>query len=135
MSSYILSKENLPKFISELISKYKVFAPVEDNNVTLFKEIKNSKEINLKYTNSKMPPKNLLFYQTETLFKFTPGTKGKIQSPEIDNGKKVIFGIRPCDAKSYAIIDPVFKEDFEDPFYSSKRENLHQSNEHAQYQV
>ena len=124
MSSYILSKENLPKFISELISKYKVFAPVEDNNVTLFKDIKNSKEVNLKYTNSKMPPKNLLFYQTETLFKFTPGTKGKIQSPEIDNGKKVIFGIRPCDAKSYAIIDPVFKEDFEDPFYLSKRENL-----------
>jgi len=124
MSSYILSKENLPKFISELIGKYKVFAPVEDNDVTLFKDIKNSKEINLKYTNSKMPPKNLLFHQTETLFKFTPGAKGKIQSPEIDNGKKVIFGIRPCDAKSFAIIDPVFKEDFEDPFYLSKRENL-----------
>ena len=124
MSSYILSKENLPKFISELVSKYKVFAPVEDNDVTLFKDIKNSKEINLKYTNSRIPPKNLLFYQTETLFKFIPGTKGKIQSPEIDNGKKVIFGIRPCDARSYAIIDPVFKEDFEDPFYLSKRENL-----------
>ena len=124
MSSYILSKENLPKFISELVSKYKVFAPVEDNDVTLFKDIKNSKEINLKYTNSRIPPKNLLFYQTETLFKFIPGTKGKIQSPEIDNGKKVIFGIRPCDARSYVIIDPVFKEDFEDPFYLSKRENL-----------
>ena len=124
MKSYILLKEDLPKFIKELIDKYKVFAPVDDNDVTLFKEIKNPKEMNLKYNNSKLPPKSLLFCQTETLFKFTPGTKGKIQSPGIDNGKKAVFGIRPCDAKSFSIIDPVFKEDFEDPFYLSKRENL-----------
>jgi len=124
MSSYILSKQDLPKFISELIGKYKVFAPVDKGDVTLFEEIKNAKEINLKYSNSKVPPKNLLFCQTETLFKFAPGTKGKIQSPDIDNGKKAVFGIRPCDAKSFAIIDPIFKEDYEDPFYVTKRENL-----------
>ena len=85
---------------------------------------KNFKEINMKYNNTKVPPKSLLFCQTETLFKFTPGTKGKIQSPDIDNGKKAVFGIRPCDAKSFAIIDPIFKEDFEDPFYVAKRDNL-----------
>jgi len=93
MSSYILQKEKLPKFITELIGKYKVFAPVKDNEVTIFKEIKNSKEINLEYSNSKLPPKNLLFSQTETLFNFTPGTKGKIQSPKFDCEKKVIFGL------------------------------------------
>ena len=124
MSGYILSKDNLPKFITELQAKYKVIAPVGKNNVTLFKEIKNPKEINMNYNNTKVPPKSLLFCQTETLFKFTPGTKGKIQSPDIDNGKKAVFGIRPCDAKSFAIIDPVFKEDFEDPFYVTKRDNL-----------
>jgi len=123
MSGNILSKENLPKFITELQAKYKVIAPVGENNLTLFKEIKNPKEINMKYTNTKMPPKSLLFCQTETLFKFTPGMKGKIQSPDIDNGKKVVFGIRPCDAKSFAIIDPIFKEDFKDPFYTPKRDN------------
>jgi ferredoxin len=123
MSAYILSKQHFPKFISELAVKYKVFAPVDVNDVTLFKEIKNAKEINMKYNNTKVPPKNILFCQTETLFKFTPGTKGSIQSPDIDNGKRVVFAIRPCDAKSFAIIDPVFKEDFEDPFYVTKRDN------------
>ena len=82
MSGYILSKQDLLKFISELAGKYKVFAPVDVNNVTLFKDVKNAKEINMKYNNSKVPPKNLLFCQTETLFKFTPGIKGKIKSPE-----------------------------------------------------
>jgi ferredoxin len=124
MSGYILSKDNLPKFITEIMSKYKMFAPTDIDGVTLFTQIKNPKEIQMKYNNSKLPPKHLLFCQTDTLFKFTPGTKGKIQSPDIDNGKKAVFGIRPCDAKSFAIIDPVFKEDFEDPFYVSKRDNL-----------
>ena len=54
MSSYILLKENLPKFITELTSKYKVLAPVDVNDVTLFKEIKSPKEINMKYSNSKV---------------------------------------------------------------------------------
>ncbi len=123
MSDYILSKENLPKFITELTGKYKVFAPVDVNDTTVFKEIKNAKDVNMKYNNTKIPPKNVLFCQTETLFKFKPGTKGKIQSPDVNNGKRAIFGIRPCDAKSFAIIDPVFKEDFVDPFYVSKRDN------------
>ena len=107
-----------------MAGKYKVLAPVEENDITLFKEIKNSKDINLKYDNTKVPPKNILFCQTETLFKFTPGTKGTIKSPDIDNGKKAVFGIRPCDAKSFAIIDPIFKDDFEDPFYMTKRNNM-----------
>jgi ferredoxin len=124
MSNFILSKEKLPNFIKEITSEYKTFAPVKENEVTLFKEIKDFKEINFDYNNSKLPPKNLLFSQTETLFKFIPGLKGKIKSPEIDKGKKAIFGIRPCDAKSFAIIDPVFKEDFEDPFFLNNRENL-----------
>ena len=124
MNKYILSKDNLPRFITEIMSKHKVFAPVQINNETFFKKIKNPKEINMDYNNSKLPPKSLLFCQTETLFKFTPGTKGKIQSPDINNGKKAVFGIRPCDAKSFSIIDPVFKEDFEDPFYVTKRKNI-----------
>ncbi len=123
MDKYVLPKDNLSKFVSEMIGKYKVFAPVNDNNVTLFKQIKNPKEINLEFTNSKVPPKNLLFCQTETLFKFTPGTKGKIHPVDFDNGGRTVFGIRPCDAKSLAILDRVFKGDFEDPYYLTKRKN------------
>ena len=122
MSDYILSKQDLPKFVTELIGKYKVFAPVDVNDTTVFKEVKNAKEINMKYNNTKVPPKNILFCQTETLFKFTPGTKAKIESVDIDE-KKVIFGIRPCDAKSIAILDHAFKGDYEDPYFLNRRKN------------
>jgi ferredoxin len=125
MSNYILLKQDFPKFVTELINKYKVFAPVYDNSTTKFKQIKNQKEINIKkYSNSNLPPKNLIFCQTETLFKFSPGTKVKIQSSDVNNSEKAVFGIRPCDAKSLTILDPVFNKDIKDPFYITKRKNL-----------
>jgi len=123
MDRFVLSKEKTPKFITEIIAKYNVFAPVENEGITLFKQIKNPSEINLEFSNSKVPPKALLFKQTETLFKFTPGVKGKIDPMDTNGGKTVVFGIRPCDAKSFAILDHVFKGDYEDPYYLTKREN------------
>ena len=37
--------------------------------------------------------------------------------------KTVIFGIRPCDAKSFAILDHAFKGDYEDPYFLNRRKN------------
>jgi len=123
MDRLILPKNKMSEFINAIKTKYKVFAPVENEGITLFKQIKNPSEINLEFSNSKVPPKALLFKQTETLFKFTPGTKGKIDPAGTNDGKTVVFGIRPCDAKSFAILDHVFKGDYEDPYYLTKREN------------
>jgi len=123
MDRLILPKNKMSEFINAIKTKYQVFAPVENDGITLFKQIKNPSEANLKFSNSQVPPKGLLFKQTETLFKFTPGSKGKIDPPDIPNEKTVIFGIRPCDAKSLAILDHVFKDDYEDPYYLTKREN------------
>lgn len=122
MDKMILLKSDFSKFVDELIKKNKVFAPVNNNETIIYKEIKKPSEMNLDFVNSEIPPKALMFHQTETLFKFTPGTKGKIESVNVDE-KKVIFGIRPCDAKSFDILDPVFSKDFEDPYFITRRKN------------
>jgi ferredoxin len=122
MDNMILSKTNLHKFIDELIKKNKVFAPIKNNETIIFNQIKKASEINLDYCNSEVPPKALLFQQTETLFKFTPGTKAKIEPVDIDENN-VIFGIRPCDAKSIAILDHAFQGDYEDPYFLKRRKN------------
>lgn len=122
MDKMILSKSDLSKFVDELIKKNKVFAPVTSKDTIIYKEIKKPSEMNLDFINSEIPPKALMFHQTETLFKFTPGTKGKIESVDVDE-KKVVFGIRPCDAKSFFILDPVFSKDFEDPYFITRRKN------------
>jgi len=122
MDKMVLSKTNLQKFIDELIKKNKVFAPIKNNETIIFNQIKKASDISLDYCNSEVPPKALLFHQTETLFKFTPGTKAKIEPVDIDENN-VIFGIRPCDAKSIAILDHAFLGDYEDPYFLKRRKN------------
>jgi len=122
MDKMILSKSDFPKVITEIIKKNNVYAPVKNNDTIIFDQIKKPSEMNLDFCNSKVPPKKLLFHQTETLFKFTPGTKAKIESVDI-NENNVIFGIRPCDAKGLAILDHAFQGDFEDPYFLKRRKN------------
>jgi ferredoxin len=122
MDSLLLSKNDLSKFITELIKKNKVFAPVKNNETILYEQITKPSEMNLEFCKSEYPPKALIFNQTETLFKFTPGTKANIDPVDVDE-KKIIFGIRPCDAKSIAILDHAFKGDYKDPYFLKRREN------------
>ena len=123
MEKLTLSKRNLLKFIEGLGTQNRIYAPVKDDEVPAFKEIKNLSSVNLVFSNTYMPPKALLFPQTETLFKFIPGRKGEIEPIELDEKKTIIFGIRPCDAKSFDILDRVFKVDNEDPYFFARRNN------------
>jgi ferredoxin len=124
MGFFVLPKQDLSKFIEEVASEYKVFGPVDNNGVTLFEEVKGLSEINLGFSNSKMPPKALLFKQTETLFGFKLGEKPQVKSIDISDGNMVVFGIRPCDARSFAILDHVFKNDYQDPYYLKRRGDM-----------
>ena len=76
MEKLTLSKGNLLKFIEEIGAQNRIYAPVIEDDVPLFKEIKSPSEVNMAFSNSPMPPKALLFPQTETMFKFLPGRKG-----------------------------------------------------------
>ena len=123
MDKLIINKDKIQGFIQQALTRYTVYAPVDNNGLILFKQIKTPDEVSLVFSNSKMPPKSLFFPQTETLFRFTKDESIKIDTPAEVNDKTMIFGIRPCDAKSLQILDMVFKNDYEDPYYLSKRKN------------
>ena len=38
------------------------------------------------------------------------------------SAKRLIFGIRPCDALAYTIVDKLYAWDFPDPYYQKRRE-------------
>jgi len=123
MEDLILPKNKLSDYINKIKSDYTIFAPIKKDELTYYSQIENPSDISLDFINSKYPPKSILFNQTETLFKFKHGLKAEISFKEFKNSKNVIFGIRPCDAKSFFIVDKLFKDDYVDPYYSSKREN------------
>jgi ferredoxin len=115
----ILKKERLTAFLSGLKKGYEIYAPKEREGVTMFKEFKEieGQLPDLSRLSTK-PPKEILFPQTETMFKFT---KEKIETPSEDK-RKIIFGIRPCDARGFVILDPLFGGEYDDVYYQNQRE-------------
>ncbi len=117
----ILSKDKLNDWLTTL-QKYVFIAPTESNGVILFKRIGNQADIVLD-RRSVNSPKWTVLPQTETLFTFTTGHTKKVNSTPKENGSTVIFGLRPCDAKSLSTLDLVFKDEYKDEHYLQAREN------------
>ncbi|HBV96728.1 MAG: 4Fe-4S ferredoxin [Peptococcaceae bacterium BICA1-7] len=116
----IIAKNALPGLLDNLIAEYEVYAPVKEGTYSLFKQIGKGSEAYFGFLNSKIPPKGILFPQSEKLFSYS----GAQMEECIDNKKKVVFGLRPCDAQSLLLLDSVFKNDkYEDPYYMNRRAN------------
>ncbi len=121
MNSLILKKEDLNQFLSSL-QDMRLIAPVKEGEKTFFREVNNPDNADIDLDDYTACTKEIMFPQTETMFAFsTEGGKTKM----IEQGNApatVVFGIRPCDAKSFLILDPLFKGETEDPYYLEKRE-------------
>jgi len=120
----IIEKAKFADFVGTLLSDYEVFAPVKnENGLVLFSRISSPEEIFLDFRNSKKPPKEFLFPQVETLFEYEPG-KVKVPSVEAIAQRRLFLCVRPCDVKSFLILDEVFDtEEFQDVYYVTRRRN------------
>ncbi|MFX1259488.1 MAG: 4Fe-4S dicluster domain-containing protein [Promethearchaeota archaeon] len=125
MDQKILKKDQLAKLYNELARDYKFYAPVKEKGNIVFKKIESPEEIELEYLNSKIPPKEVLFPKMETLFEYRYEGKDVIIEERKDlDEKKIIFGIRPCDAYSFRLLDNFFAfGKFKDELFLKKREN------------
>jgi ferredoxin len=76
------------------------------------------------YRNTVLPAKASSLPTMEEMFRFQKGEEGyQIEPHAFDGQKQLIFGIRPCDARALAMLDMVFKDGYEDPYYLSRRRN------------
>lgn len=125
MDIKILLKDQIVKFYSELASEYNFFAPVEEKGNIIFKKISDPEEIRLDYLNSKIPPKDVLFPKMETIFEYKYEGKELVITERKDLEDKIlIFGVRPCDAFSFKLLEDFFASGKEkDEIFLKKREN------------
>ena len=119
-------KNEIGKLYIELGEEYNFYAPIKEKGNLVFKKILNPDDIILDYFNSKVPPKEILFPKTEVLFEYK--TDGKdvteiIERKDLDE-KNIIFGIRPCDAHAFVLMENFFAfGDYQDEIFLKKREN------------
>lgn len=116
-------KSKITAFL-EALSDYKLYAPIVTENVPLFGLITNLEEYSFNiasHQNTVKSPKELLFPQTETICRFRVTQKVEVSLEKNGEGETLIFGIRPCDARSFIIFDSIFREDLSDPYYEKNR--------------
>jgi formate hydrogenlyase subunit 6/NADH:ubiquinone oxidoreductase subunit I len=120
MASYLLPRDKLNSFLAAL-DRFQVWAPVIREGCCAFEPVSgrlDSVEIGLQH--QPQPAKKAVFPQTEPFFSF--GREGVPQEADLNAvPETVIFGIRPCDARSFALLDPVFEGAFPDPYYLTRR--------------
>ena len=124
MKELEIAKTEVVSLLNTLIKEYKVFAPVEQNGFITFQEINSGSEAFLDYINSKKPPKEIFFPQSERLFSYDLSRREGwgVEEPASEKKQSIIFGIRPCDARSLVLLNNVFDgKPYKDPYYTDKR--------------
>ncbi len=118
-----IEKGSFDKFLEILKKDFIVFAPTGKGVGSAFRQVESVKEINI-IQNTNKTPKEIFFPQTEILFNYK---ENKVQVAEKEKSF-ALWGVRPCDAKSFTLIDKIFgrakqkpgDENFEDPYWKSK---------------
>ncbi len=118
-----IKKEKIHDLLQKARERYDVYAPIEEHNSIQMGKLNNVDDVVLDFANTLNKPNSLIFPQLEVLFEFDPasGAVDKATEPE---KQMLIFGMRPCDARSLLILDKVFNwEGIEDTYYCNRRNN------------
>ena len=125
MTAMRIPKNQMVRLLAALLERYRVIAPVEQDGLVAFRPLRSPEEALCDYQNARVSPKGLIFPQVEALFTYClVGERPELREPPQPQNRQVVFGIRPCDARSFVLLDQVFDGDaWQDGYYLSKREN------------
>jgi ferredoxin len=115
-----ITKKELSNWLNGLMKKMRVIAPTQVGELVLFEPVKNTEEIAFDYTNTTLSPKSWFFPSTDSLFTIARDDHNAIV-PAADIQDSVIFGIRPCDARSLTLLDFPFYMEPADAVYAERR--------------
>jgi sulfhydrogenase subunit beta (sulfur reductase) len=120
----ILTKARVASFLDALLRDRVVFAPVKREGLLLLESIESARDFTPGNGNTVNSAKDALFPQTERLFTYrNEEMEVRIDVPCPEGKGRVLFGVRPCDARALLLLDGVFGGDRADPYYSNRRSN------------
>jgi ferredoxin len=145
----LLKKERVNDLLAELAKRAWVFVPTAEENgaATRFapyqREACDKKDGStlsqfspaFEAINTLMPPKDILFPQTQGMYRYGLNAEGKAFVEAVphpfqtegasDAAEVVLFGLRSCDARSIECMDDVFlSKGYDDEFYGARRRLL-----------
>jgi len=127
----LIGADKLGTWLGALLTDSKVWAPVKVDDQTLFREMSAGDEerLDLDAVRTVNSPKGALLPQTEPLMSYSAkkdAESGEITlavEPAPEPEPVVLFGVRPCDAAAFELLDKVFLTgEFTDDHYKARRE-------------
>jgi sulfhydrogenase subunit beta (sulfur reductase) len=126
-SVFETDKQGLQKFYEEVIAKNETYAPVEKFGKYDYKKVSGLSGCDPDSPiNTTMSVKPLFFPRSAKVMNFTETSEGTTISGVDEDplaGKRVILGVKHCDARSLQVLDQVYKWDYIDADYQKRREN------------
>ena len=126
-STFVTDKSGLNKFYETIIGKSETYAPVEKFGKFDYKRVTALSECDPDSPIDKtLSAKSLFFPKSAKVMKYIATSAGtEVSEADEDplSGKRVILGVKHCDARSLQVLDHVYKWDYIDTDYQKRREN------------
>jgi ferredoxin len=119
-----ITLDKLPELAAALMEKGTLVAPVKEDAGFNFREISNAGQVDLNFHNTIISPKSAFFPQMEDFVRYQTGKLITEAAPvELNLRPVFLFGVRPCDVKSFEIMDIHFSgTGVVDPYWQKRRE-------------
>ena len=116
--------EKISQLAAVLIEKGTLLAPVKEVSGHNFAEITDPQKVDLNFYNTIMSPKGVFFPHKEDFVKYKIGKPlAEAETTVLNLKPAFLFGVRPCDVKSFEIMDIHFNAaGIVDPYWSLRRE-------------
>jgi ferredoxin len=118
-----VAKKDIDKLLAQWQKEFNVYVPSRETGVAEMVVWDSQKTAFLDwYRNTVIPPKASFLPNMEKMFGFRKDDGSyNLELPDAEEQKRLIFGIRPCDARALSIIDMAFKDAYEDTYYLNRR--------------
>jgi len=123
-SRTFLPKENIQRFIQQLMSYGELIAPKREEDVVALRSISSPDEIEKDFMQTSNNLRTVVEPQNEILLNFTDSLKPSVIERLPPKDRKIVLWCRPCDARALSSLDDNFiDESIPDPYYQRRRES------------
>ena len=118
------SLSSIDKVFAEVAKNMPLYLPVDGSDGSASYQLWEEGKVWSNALNTVRSPKDFFFPQMENLMEFkTEGKNIEVIDVRSETEDFVIFGVRPCDVKSFDVLDRVFLSEPVDSYYASRRKH------------
>lgn len=120
-----IAVEKVETLASALMEKGELFAPVADSAGVDFQKIDSPGDVTLDFANTLRSPKSVFFPQADDMVRYRL-TSGGIETKAVPLSfeSRIILGVRPCDVRSFEVMDRLFAGGgIVDPYWAERRKD------------